>query len=263
MASKRRYAVGKYRDYSRTFDAARLSSNILNAGGQSISAFALNLSNRESLQQLVWQLEGAGPEGKFYDTGGHLTLAAIPSLQADLKQLEERWEEIQEEKRKEGWTEEPKLPSDMLNKRLELEAYLDVREEELETLKGWIAKIDEKLEKERGSEVLAQGIRMTGQLRNNKLILLDGQRISQTEEGEYYIDDENSKYDGMSLVDYRKLFEQVCQWRKKQMKQARKDKKEGKRSKPVPQRIKGPLPPWPANAKNYKSIIKDGKDRTK
>jgi len=255
MASRRRYPItDKTRAYHDTFDRERIESDILNSGDKKPNIHTLFLGDRRTLLSLELELEGKDSTEGYTDEQGNVRLGAIPSLRVRLEEVERDWNNHRQLSINAGRPAPKDWPPELLERKLKLEARLDVREEELQVVQKWLKGMEDRKESERTGEVLKYGLRGTAQLNGGKIVTLDGQRVSETPEGVFYIDEPSSKYDGMSTVTYFGLVKEADRWRREKLKQMREEAaKDGSRNKPIPSNLRGPLPDWPKDAVNYKN----------
>jgi hypothetical protein len=143
-------------------------------------------------------------------------LARIPQAEADLKALEDNFKRYQQRQRNLGF-EETTYTSDVLDKKLKLEAIIDVMTGEVEAIEKRLSTFETKKEVVDDSMVLCYGLQGTVKLEGGNPKIIDGQDVGLVADT-YCILDERSPYFGMSLKDYNKL---CTIWRDEQKKKDR------------------------------------------
>lgn len=276
MTSKRRreyLPIGKrpmYDIYHSHFNRLRLDSQILNSGSEVPNTNTIIWDERNIEIQIL--IREGDDEGYYYKEG-FKTLALKPSILNDIKEVKEQFKRYQQKRINSGY-ECPKnvdenWPSVLLEKRLKLEAELDVVDEEIETLDLMVGKIHERKRQQEIKDVLKYGLKGNIKLWGFKapkpemievIKEIDGQEV-RMHNGILIILDDRSPYHGMSVIEYRKLCkewkvtqDEINQKRLKQLQEIAKE--EGR---PIPQNlgVESPkrytmksLPPFPKWAKN-------------
>lgn len=215
MARKREYLpIGKkekFNTYHEWYDRLRVESYILNGGGRRPSFDTVIWTKNRIVGEIIW-IEG-GEKGMVYNKAtGEETLALIPQTKKQLRTLQKRFSNYQQQRVNEGYQRPKEMPDEMLKERLELEARLDVFNEELKELKRREASIQVEEDKEHAHLLLAYGVASGGSLYNGILVELDGQKVSLNSNNILIIDDPLSPYDGVLVADYREYISKP--WRK-------------------------------------------------
>lgn len=203
----RRYSEQKNPSYHHHYDRLLSNSHILNPdssrGRESNWSQSLSRANGE-LMRLVG---GSGRDGRFYIQGNNVFhLASIPSAKEQLVRIHQRFRLWQRDQIRSGKALEPpkNWPLDLLKKRLEWEARLDVRKREAVKVQDRI----EELSKTKDKPILPRGPLLQGRLPGNNLTgpySIDGQKISFDSKGRPFIDCSESPYNGMYLTNYRSI----------------------------------------------------------
>jgi hypothetical protein len=107
------------------------------------------------------------------------------------------------------WEKNPAL----FEKRLRLEAKINVCEEEITILKQMAIEFTEKEQKENDTALLKDGLQGVGKLKDGILSILDGQTIDVIDDT-LIISSKNSPYRGMDVISY---FELVRKWKTAKM----------------------------------------------
>jgi len=191
----------------------------------------------------------------------------------NIADLEVRFLGLQEQQELQGLEPLAEMPAKMLEKKLEYEALIDVAEEEVKKLQKTLKEfVDEKEEEE--NKVLKFGMLQMSKLSRvdgktyGQVSMIDYQRVGRIN-GTLCIKDLRSQYNGMSVLDYRKL---AKVWRKN------KDEDNAKRFLAIQKKCKANfetppdsympglisdpklLPDWPKGVKNHYNRIKEEDD---
>ena len=207
--SKRRYPVDQYPIYSDTFDRKRVNSPILNS--KSTVDIHTVLLDKRNIEGLILEKRG-NDEGRHYKPGERAKLAALPSIEAELKELEKAYKRASQKSVNEGRPPLEDWPPELLKKKHRREAEFDVITEEVEALENALKEFVDEQQKTDDNLMLKYGPAGSGNLRNGFLVRIDGQRVEPNENGVLIIDDDCSPYDGLSSVDYYTLV--VKPWNK-------------------------------------------------
>lgn len=187
--------------YDQWFDTFRMKSKILK-GESTISS---NLNEKQGLQIQLDILVGTKDGKYYYGEGKYFKTAVIHAVETELDVLQIEFLNYQQTQINQGFRKPETWPANLKEQKLKLEARLDVYNEEVAWLERAIARwVDEK---EESRDVLNRGCVQSGRLYGGVLVELDGQRIGISKKGVLYVDDNQSPYDGMSVVDYR---EKIC-----------------------------------------------------
>lgn len=260
MPLTRRYKRLVHKAYDDKFDRAIKESRILNAGADTIPSAYTTLWEPTNIKNIIYEYEG-DEKGQFYRPDERYPYrAVIASYQDKLDDLKASWKKRNETRRLMGLPVEKEMTGEVLDKKLELEASLDVSISELDTLKEWLSKYTEKAEESRKDSVLRYGLQCSISLLNGKIDTIDGQRV-QYIDNQPVIQDEHSPYNGMLVGDYRKLSSIVeAQRRQKHVEKLKKLQATCKENcLPIPKKLpaespkvvsRTSLPPWPDFAQN-------------
>jgi len=200
---RRRYTpIGKFPAYDNLYGALKQKSPILNVTEYSLSEDSLKIGNAEGIKTLLVEREGS-KNGEYFDPtfGGTWREAKLTSVNRQLEAIEEEFKKVKQTARNLGSRIPENMPPELFTRKLELEAKLDILLEECDTLRKLQNEFRGREEKEGNDRVLKYGPVGWGQ--GEPLRMLDGQNISANGEGELFIDDTRSPYNGMKVVDYR------------------------------------------------------------
>lgn len=273
MTSKRRKEytpISKYPVYNREFDRLRMASQILNA--ESIPNVHSIFYDRLNIEALLRQI--VGDKDGLYKKENQPHIAYIPFIKKRYNEIEAEFVLRQKLRVNSGYEKLAVMPEDLQEAKFKTEAQEDILLEEKELLEQRLKTFVDIIQKTSDDSVLANGLRCSGSFHGIGTSYyhpeiaraeIDGQMISQLDDGTLYIDDNRSKYDGMSLPDYRKLAKQWVYDRMKadadlllRMQAEAKEKGE-----PIPrstgrffssQVSKSELPPFPKEFINHKAV---------
>jgi hypothetical protein len=201
------YKVGQYPVYDHYVDRYRMSSAILR-GENTMSG---NMSDLAGCKALLAEFVGnlKDQPGYFFQRDGdRYKMAVLPSLEQELKILDQKWANHRQEQINSGRTpleDKPEnMPKAMFEARMKIEAMIVVRKEEIHILEKRIAEF-EKQKAEATNRVLVFGPR--GHSHSNKdgiICDIDGQVVSVVN-GYPTITEETSPYLNMKVSDYREV----------------------------------------------------------
>ena len=194
---KRRYRIGKEVIYDRFFNNFLMESKILN--NQS-SILNFESYDEKGIKKNIAQIIGF-KNGKYFSNDKPV-LAILPSLENEHKQIHNEFKNFQQRQVNEGNRRPTIEPPELLEKRLKIEANIDVTKTELTLLEKKLEEFENKVVKANNENVLKYGVKGSGKLRNGVLCEVDGQKISLTREKILVIDDKRSCYNGMLTADY-------------------------------------------------------------
>lgn len=198
----KRYKRGEYELYDDKFDHLSTESEVLNSGNHYWGISSI-IWEKKNIENEIYLLTG-DKAGNVVNAYKETLRATIPSLKDQLKDIEKRFEALQEERTVRGFAKLADYPSDLLKEKLELEAKLDVALSEKAYLQERLEKGKEQEEVQRTDDMLKYGLRQQVQLRDGKIDTIDGQKVTYID-GAPVISDKESQYYGMSVVDYRNL----------------------------------------------------------
>lgn len=208
----------KYDAYTNKYVNLKNSSQILGSSIKGIS-FAAILYDENNLEGVKIELIGeptSGQEGKAsfekgeYVRKGTTYTARIPMLKQELREWNLMWKHQQLQAQEQG-KEIPSFdecPVNMLEKKLILEAQIDVAAEELEAVNKKLKEYTDKVEEADSRDVLKYGLQQVSFLRDGTISEIDFQNVSKVN-GVLCIDDKRSPYHLLSVVSYREL---AVQW---------------------------------------------------
>jgi hypothetical protein len=262
MASHRRYRWEVYLQYDQVYEAALKNSEILSGIGDYHN---VTLWNKQSLG---WKRQELIGDKKGLHDG---LPALIPALQTRIKELIKNFELYQKQCRNEGKVV-PVTPLPEQAKELYMaEALVDIHLEELDKIEKMIADFVEEEVKIVNTNMLRQGPKGISTLKGGVIVEADGQKVTMSEDGFPYIDQEGSPFNGLGTADY--FTKVVRPWRIACAKAATETEnkianKELDASKVSQGKLRGTNVPWPElppNCKNFKKseIKKVGLVRTK
>lgn len=205
MAQHRRYKyIGKNPIYDSEFNRARIASKILNAG--SIRP-GLDTPFFDKGNCIGYLAELLGDDKGLYIRNGEIQMADIPNLKNRIKKIEQEFKNYQQNQINHGYDKPEQMPAEMEAEKFRLEARVDVMLEEVDFLQERLTKYEEEVEKSDLSKMLTNGPHGNGRLSGGILAEIDGQKIKVVK-GNLVIQDENSPYNGIAVIDYRKL---ICE----------------------------------------------------
>jgi hypothetical protein len=184
----RRYPEGENYDYDLAFESRFNGSTILNE------------KNRNYMDPGTWQMaskSGMGGLIKELEGQAERAVALLGTMDTEL-------ENRKVTARRQGAAEPTELPADLRKLKFETEARLDVTREELDYIRGILAKIEAREEKERDAKyLLTSGPGGAGKMRNGVLAEIDGQSVKVNRKGDLIIDCPKSPYHKMAVLDYK------------------------------------------------------------
>lgn len=250
--------------YFKYYSNFQLGSVFLNSGKNIQIGVDTKFWDEQNLRNEL--VHYTGNERGVYKKDGDEILALIPFAKSELNDLEENNKRYVQKQKNLGF-EITEYPSNVLDRKLKLEALLDVMQMEKEFIEKRLSTFVEKVEVVDDSKVLAWGLCGMVKQINNQVHMIDGQLVKIID-GVNCISDPRSVFDGLSLLNYRKL---CAVWREGQK---RKNKEKlilaqaecRERGIPVVSHIgatsfkrvsKSNLPPFPEGCINHKIIKKE------
>jgi hypothetical protein len=201
----RRYKRGIHPAFDNKFDLECTKSKILNAGAPELPNISTKFWDATNIKLTIAEYEG-DEEGNFYKPDEKYPYrSTISAFQDRLDDLQKSFDRRNQTRALMGMPFEEEMTGEILTKRLQLEASMDVSLSELATLKEWLTKAKEKQEEVRKDTILKYGLQCAVSLRNGKISTIDGQKVFYIDETYPVIKDEESPYDGMAVSDYRKM----------------------------------------------------------
>jgi hypothetical protein len=183
----------------------KVASKILNPGSEIAPSIHTQFWTKSSLQSELFRYFG-DEKGKRSDSFGAVLSAYIPSLNNQLSEVEKQYQNLCEQAKREG-KEKPVWPIELFKKKMKLEASLDILNLEAEKIKSELEKIQDVQEETDETQLLKNGPRGLGTLRDGKLQTIDGMNVTENEEGLLIISDNREKakaFNGYSTADYYK-----------------------------------------------------------
>ena len=259
----RRYRIEQNKVYNDMYDLQMLQSPIFNTD-DTISVHTI-LFDKKNIQSEIFRYHG--DDKGMLNINGSPYRAYIPAMQDELNKLALQWERMKIQMVNEGFAEPEEMPEDMLNRKYEFEARLDVREKELLELEKRLASFTDEEKNTDNANMLKFGLMGEGRLQGGILVEIDSQKVVQHKAGHLII--ANGKFAGMSVPDYRKLITSWQEFRKEEdskklIKWQEEAKAEGKKfveeeysrydsvsfggGRPVSSNL---LPDWPEGVRNW------------
>jgi len=194
--------IYKEPQYKKFLKQKREQSIVLNKDKQDQDyRYAGSTNTLKGIKGILDEIQGA------HDYRGRLNTGLVEIAQDELVEIRHRWEDYKYKRVRAGYEEPLKPDNELLEAFCEAQARLDVFAEEVAHLEKEIKRLEKEYEQRRANrEVLTGGLKCAGTPEKPVDPLMDGQRLSRCPDTEIlYIDDEQSKYDGMKVSDYRKL----------------------------------------------------------
>lgn len=208
----RRYPVGEHPIYDETFELKQKRSPILNSKARERDLRnSAALHDEAACRQTLLQLVGNPDKDNHYLQENTWKKALIPSAEKSLLKIKLEFNQWARNQVKNGFAlkRPKKWPDNLLEKRLKVEAFLDIHRREKEVVEQTIKEHKKQAEKERRKKILEFGPKCIGieppPKKSGRKWLVDGQRINRTAEGIPYIDEPSSPYHEMPLVFYRQM----------------------------------------------------------
>lgn len=258
----------EYRWYSQAYDQGRMRSNILKGK----STLQSNLNDQAGLLSELYQLQGNpdNKEGKwFFKETNSYKMAAIPAIRQEIAEVDRLFQRHRQQRINDGFPGVPDKPENYppeLKKKLQtLQAREDVHLEECAFLEKQLQQFAAKKLNDHKAGVLKFGCRQWSRGGASGAVKwIDGQTCSIIC-GIPVIDDPQSKYNGMSVMDYRSIICPLFKANEKKKSEAQLLKLQAQataENQPIPKEFvygiypisQDELPEWPAGVKNYKAI---------
>lgn len=199
----RRYKIGIQPVYDQAFDHLKMSSIVMNSSARSRSfSHSGDWSSRQYIKLLIDEWKG-NETGRYYSPESRQwVLARIPLLQQKLTELEKQYAGREQQAENEG--KEFTEAQDLHERKMQLQAAMDISNEELAVLEDILKNLKEEDEEIEERKILSRGLAQAGRLRDGILCELDGQRCEMINDV-LIIVEPSSPYRGMSVKDYRRL----------------------------------------------------------
>jgi len=253
-----------YKTYSEVYDNLRLRSDIL----KNRSGMHINLNDERGLLSELNQLIGTKDGKWLYAEANTWKIAAIPAVLQELIELEKQFQRYRQQRINNGFAMIPDSPESYppeLKKKLQtLQAKEDVFNEEVSFLTKALEVYANSKKVEQDRSVLKYGCKQVakggGELGSIRII--DGQNVSLIG-GIPVINDSQSPYDGMAVMDYRSVICKLFQVQRNQIKVIRLAKAQQvakEAGEPIPTDVslgivavsRASLPAWPSGVTNHK-----------
>lgn len=210
----------RFEIYHTTLDRLRANSKVINPS-INVAGPDTKFFDRNEYLGLEQELVGSKSNNEknvnhefFYDHTWRIwQISHIPGTRRELAKIELMFNEFQQSRVNAGFEEPTEWPAELFEKKLKLEARLDMYEEELElvqkALKDYV-KEDKEIE---DKNMLKYGLKQVSRFHGlkqpddsliNVISIIDGQKISEVN-GLLVITSKNSPYRGLRIIDYRKL----------------------------------------------------------
>lgn len=249
-----------FEKYFYYFSNFQLGSIFLNAGNHVNIGVDAKFWDEQNLKNELIHYVGRDETG-VYKKDGQDIIALIPNAKQELEALEENHKRYVQKQKNLGF-EVTEYPSNVLDRKLKIEALADVMEMEKEFIQKKLDSFVKVVEVIDDSKVLAYGLIGAVKQIAARPHLIDGQNVSMIDDV-YCISDIRSPYDGLSLLDYRKLCSVFYQEQKQKNKVKLLQAQEECRQRGIPivshigaisfKRVnKSNLPPFPDWAINHK-----------
>ncbi len=219
----KRYKSGEHPEYDQALQLEINTSFILNEKKTSLHNPPLN--SEEDYKALLYQLEG-DQEGRYVNERGYEGDGLIRAAQRKITDIESDYQQYRTKMRLQGYPVPKEMKVDMKTEYLKWQAKEDARKMEVTLLKEALSKIEVKKEENRYDTMFKYGLRGESGKDRTPIEEIDGQRCEVRGEHPYIVDD-LSPFNGMRVLDYRKM---AKQWRE----QFYKDKDAFAVTKPVP-----------------------------
>jgi hypothetical protein len=245
--------------YHNTLDMFLNQSSILNPD-EIPNAHSL-IEDKRNILYAIAEIEG-DENGQYPSRNGELVAAMIPMTKKKIEEFDKRFEFLKNTKRKEGFKIPTVFPPDWLNDYYTLQARLSAYEAESEALNKRLSEWVDEEQKTSDDQVLAFGLRCFGKLRNGELESIDGQTVSENDNGIMIITDNRSPYNGLAVEDYREFSKKWIKSRKEENKRKlfRLQNEAKEKGNPIPKQLNiaspnkvkiSSLPPFPVEYRNY------------
>lgn len=252
--AKMRYSTEAEPIYAEFYAKFKNASDILTPSG--------NLDKR-GMQQELYNLLG-DDKGRIKIDNFTNGIALIPETEEQIRNLHWKYDQYCERREREGYERPSEMPPEIHNELMKHQARLDVYNLEKEALEEQLLEIENKP----NLNMLKFGPLSSGQLQNNDLIEIDGQRVERIN-GKLIITEPGSPYLGMSVVSYRTHVSDP--WLREQHEKLNalvnqrkiEVQEKGFSNISIPTRrrsiSKNDLPPWPEGVKNYLLVESESK----
>jgi hypothetical protein len=187
--SKEMLPIGTNKEYDRKYDRLRLESPYLNSSN--VQYVQINLTDESCLKYEKTVLQ-----------------TRITMLEEELIKIEEQFSIFQQKRVNSGFNRPDQMTPEQKRYKLETRAAIDVHFEEVADVERRLKKFADDRVQLRKPTILPRGLQQHYHLNHDKILEeIDGQRCGVIK-GVVCICDELSPYDGMPVVEYRRLADQ-------------------------------------------------------
>jgi hypothetical protein len=221
----RRYKIGQNIDYDNIYDLKLRQSDLLNSA--SMPNPHTRFLTRANLEML--KLEYTGDSSGKTTKDGTTIKANLPALKERLDDIDKNFAAIKKRALSEGKDVPEQLPPKEQEEKILCEALYDVRTTELEYIQELLDNYVEVEEKTNDADVLRHGPIGSAVLKGGTISMIDGCKCSVNEDGIPFINDDRSRYNGMSTAEYyKKIVSPFQKARRENQRQIEKEIREGK-----------------------------------
>ncbi len=198
--------------YVNAYKKYYIESQILNSTGHEIPSIHTVLYDKRNVEAAIFSLTGDA-DGMIKSSYGYEIPALIPNLKQELQKIDKDFKDLNQNRWNQGRSPLKEMPPDLLLKKLDIQAALAVSQKELQTLKNREKEYTDIKKNEDDRKLLQYGLVCFSRNHGtgaadpdmmNVLAEIDGQVVGQ-KNGLLIIEDNRSPYNGMSVIDYRKL----------------------------------------------------------
>lgn len=259
MAGRRRYKVGDHPNYDKMFDVRSFESPVLNPKATSVMNAGIvgSMNSRQGLESLL--VEWKGDKNGHFQANGQQCPSKLKQAEDAIQKIQNDFAVSKQAQINSGKRPDKQMPADMLRKLHEFEALVDIRISEVSALEKALANSKDSDDKQSDRNVLARGPIGSGRMSGGILVVVDGQQVSKSADGQLFIDCKASPYHGMLTADY---FDYVvkpwCGKRDQLRNEMREQCLENQRNGLPPGQVAfdamPPIPPWPEQVKKLKEV---------
>jgi hypothetical protein len=208
--SRRKYPVGKFPIYDFIFDR-ELSMSVISGGNSNFNTGWIEdaLRSKSGVEGLL--MKWKGDLNKQYVQSGQLLPSKLLEAEQALQAVDDTFESMKQTAVNTGRPLPKVMPVDLLERKLKAEAKFDVVIDEIKKLEKKLSEFQEKETTTKSKDILRNGPQGSGRLMGGILVEVDGQRVSKSEDGELYIAEPSSPYNGMLTSDYFQFIVHVWQ----------------------------------------------------
>lgn len=216
MAARYKSSHEYFEKYFYYFSNFQLGSIFLNGGSNKQVGANTKFYDEQNLKNELVHYVGNDERGLFKKDGVDM-LALVPSATSELNDLEQNFARYQQKQKNLGF-EVTEYSSNVLDRKLKLEALIDVMTMEVAFIQKKLDSFVAVVEVADDSKVLAWGLCGHVKQIGGRPHLIDGQLV-EMRDGVNYISDSRSPYNNLSLIQYRSL---CTLWREEQKRKQKK-----------------------------------------